>query len=37
LVYDKAHAIKVKGKKYAGQRLAFDHKHRQFADKGAHQ
>ncbi len=26
LGYDNAHAVKVKGKKYSGQRLPFDHK-----------
>jgi hypothetical protein len=34
LGYDNAHAVKVKGKKYSGQRLQFDHKHRHVADKG---
>lgn len=34
LGYDNAHAVKVKGKKYSGQRLPFDHKHRHVADKG---
>ena len=34
LGYDNAHAVKVKGKKYSGQRLSFDHKHRHVADKG---
>ena len=34
LGYDNAHAIKLKGKKYAGQRLVFDQKHRHAADKG---
>lgn len=36
LGYDNAHAIKVKGKKYSGQRTAFDHKHRHATDKGVH-
>jgi len=31
---DNAHAVKVKGRKFSGQRLAFDHKHRHVADKG---
>ena len=34
LGYDNAHAVKVKGKKYSGQRLPFDHKHRHVSDKG---
>jgi outer membrane receptor for Fe3+-dicitrate len=34
LGYDNAHAVNVKGKKYSGQRLPFDHKHRHVADKG---
>ena len=34
LGYDNAHAVKAKGKKYSGQRLSFDHKHRHVADKG---
>ena len=34
LGYDNAHAVKVRGFKYAGQRLAFDHKHRHVADLG---
>jgi hypothetical protein len=34
LGYDNAHGIKVKGKKYSGQRLAFDHKHRHATDTG---
>ena len=34
LGYDNAHAVKVKGKKYSGQRLPFDPKHRHVADKG---
>ena len=29
-----AHAVKVKGKKYSGRCLPFDHKHRHVADKG---
>lgn len=33
--YDNSHAIKLPKKfKYAGQRLAYDHKHRHIADKG---
>lgn len=33
--YDNSHAIKPPKKfKYAGQRLAYDHKHRHIADKG---
>lgn len=34
LGYDNAHAAKVKGKKYSGQRLAYDHKHRHAVDTG---
>jgi len=34
LGYDNAHAVKLKGNKYAGQRLPFDHNHRHVADKG---
>jgi outer membrane receptor for Fe3+-dicitrate len=34
LGYDNAHAVKVKGKRFSGQRLPFDHKHRHVADKG---
>ncbi len=34
LGYDNAHAVKVKGRKFSGQRLAFDHIHRHVADKG---
>ena len=34
LGYDNAHAVKAKGKKYSGQRLPFDHKHRNVGDKG---
>lgn len=34
LGYDNAHAVKVKGSKFSGQRLPFDHKHRHVADKG---
>ncbi|MFN5447105.1 MAG: DUF6516 family protein [bacterium] len=34
LGYDNAHAVKVKGNKYSGQRLPFDHKHRHIADQG---
>jgi hypothetical protein len=34
LGYDNAHAVKVKGKKFAGQKLTFDHKHRTVADQG---
>lgn len=34
LGYDNAHAVKVKGKRFSGQRLLFDHKHRHVADKG---
>ena len=34
LGFDNAHAVKIKGKKYSGQRLPFDHKHRHVADKG---
>ncbi len=36
LGYDNAHGIKVKGKKYSGQRMAFDHKHRYATDLGVH-
>jgi Family of unknown function (DUF6516) len=36
LGYDNAHNIKVKGKKYSGQRMAFDHKHRHATDLGVH-
>lgn len=35
LGYDNAHAVKVKGKKYSGQRLTFDHKHRPFCGQGS--
>jgi hypothetical protein len=34
LGFDNAHAVKVKGKKFAGQRLPFDHKHRTSSDHG---
>jgi hypothetical protein len=34
LGFDNAHAVKPKGKKYSGQRLTFDHKHRHVADQG---
>ncbi len=34
LGYDNAHSVKQKGKRYSGQRLAFDHQHRHVADKG---
>ena len=34
LGYDNAHAVTGKLKKYSGQRLPFDHKHRHVADKG---
>lgn len=34
LGYDNAHAAKVKGKKYSGQRLPYDHKHRHVIDTG---
>ena len=34
LGYDNAHAIKITGRKYSGQRIPFDHKHRHVADKG---
>jgi hypothetical protein len=36
LGYDNAHGIKMKGKKYSGQRLAFDHRHRHATDLGVH-
>ncbi|MEO0047074.1 MAG: hypothetical protein RLZZ410_33 [Pseudomonadota bacterium] len=36
LGYDNAHSVKVKGKKYSGQRMAFDHKHRYATDLGTH-
>lgn len=33
--YDNSHAVKLPNKfKYAGQRLAYDHKHRHASDKG---
>ena len=32
--YDNAHAVKVHGNKFGGQRLPFDHRHRGVADKG---
>ena len=34
LGYDNAHAVKVKGKKYSGRRIQFDHRHRNEADVG---
>jgi hypothetical protein len=34
LGYDNAHSVKPKGKKFSGQRLPFDHKHRRVGDKG---
>ena len=34
LGYDNAHAVKIAGRKYSGQRIPFDHKHRHVADKG---
>ena len=34
LGYDNAHAVKVKGKKYSGRRIEFDHKHRYEDDIG---
>ncbi len=34
LGYDNAHSVKPKGKKFSGQRLPFDHRHRYAADKG---
>ena len=35
LGYDNAHAVKPPGKfKFAGQRLPYDHKHRNMSDKG---
>jgi len=35
LGYDNAHAVKLPKKfKYAGQRLAYDHRHRHVSDKG---
>lgn len=34
LGYDNAHALKLKGKKFSGQKLPFDHKHRTSSDKG---
>ncbi len=34
LGYDNAHAVKPKGKKFFGQRLTFDHKHKHAGDKG---
>ena len=34
LGYDNAHAPKVKGKKYAGRRIEFDHRHRYEDDVG---
>lgn len=34
LGYDNAHAVKINSKRYAGQRMPFDHKHRHAADKG---
>jgi hypothetical protein len=34
LGYDNAHSVKPKKFKYAGQKLAFDHKHRHVSDKG---
>ena len=34
LAYDNAHAVKVKGKKYSGRRIEFDHKHRHEDDIG---
>jgi hypothetical protein len=34
LGYDNAHAVKVKGRKYSGRRLEFDHRHRHEDDVG---
>jgi hypothetical protein len=34
LGYDNAHAVKVKGRKYSGRRLEFDHRHRHEDDAG---
>ena len=34
LGYDNAHAVKMIRKRYSGQRIPFDHKHRHIADKG---
>ena len=34
LGFDNAHAVKIKGKKYSGQRFPFDHKYRHVSDKG---
>lgn len=34
LGYDNSHSVKSKKFKYAGQKLAFDHKHRHVSDKG---
>jgi hypothetical protein len=34
LGYDNAYAVKVRGYRYSGQRLPFDHKHRHAADLG---
>ena len=34
LGYDNAHAVKVRGRRFSGRRLPFDHKHRHAADKG---
>jgi len=34
LGYDNAHAVKAKGKKFSGQKLPFDHKHRTSSDQG---
>ncbi len=34
LGYDNAHAVKIKGKKYSGRRIEFDHKHRNENDVG---
>lgn len=34
LGYDNAHSVKPKKFKYAGRKLAFDHKHRHVSDKG---
>ncbi len=34
LGYDNAHAVKVKGKKFAGRKHPFDHKHRTSSDQG---
>jgi hypothetical protein len=34
LGYDNAHAVRAKGRRFAGRRLPFDHRHRHATDEG---